>query len=410
MKAVDIIQIALLVAGGPISVWLAIRMIRQSEDQRRLFFQLGWTALTVMVILALCRYLKGKIDGGVDYGMALISGGAIAGMGIAMAAIWRRNIAEWIAKPFGSIYDGGGQEVDRQPLYSIAEARRKRGYYDEAILEIRNQLARFPEDFKGQMMIAEIQAENLNDMRGAQLTVQRLCAQRGHAPRSIAFALNSLADWYLKYEQDRDAARQALERIGELFPDTDLSAMAAQRIAHLADLEHLLAHYDPKKVVLKPSVANMGLLPVDQQLKAPQEDPDREIAAYVRHLEQHPLDSEAREKLAILYADHHGRLDLAADQLEQLISHSGQPGKRVVHWLNLLADLQVRHGAGHDTVAGTIKRIIELYPGSPAARLAGVRLDHLKLELKGQTKGSTVKLGQYEQDIGLKRGLPGNKL
>jgi hypothetical protein len=33
-------------------------------------------------------------------------------------------------------------------------------------------------------------------------------------------------------------------------------------------------------------------------------------------------------------------------------------------------------------------------------------MELLKLELKAREKGQTVRLGSYEQNIGLKRGLP----
>ena len=59
-------------------------------------------------------------------------------------------------------------------------------------------------------------------------------------------------------------------------------------------------------------------------------DPGEAAAAYVRHLEQHPLDMEAREKLAVLYAGHFKRLDLAASELEQMIAQPNQPPKLVV--------------------------------------------------------------------------------
>src|SRR6185295_15285044 len=108
----------------------------------------------------------------------------------------------------------------------IAEAKRKRGQYTEAIAEIRKQLVRFPTDLIGQMMIAEIQAEELNDLPGAELTIRRLCDQPGHAPRNVAHALSTLADWHLKYELNRDAARVDLQQIIERFPDSELSLAA----------------------------------------------------------------------------------------------------------------------------------------------------------------------------------------
>ena len=115
---------------------------------------------------------------------------------------------------------------------------------------------------------------------------------------------------------------------------------------------------------------------------------------YVKHLEQHPLDTEAREKLAIIYADHYERLDLAADQLEQLIAHPYQPAKNVVHWLNLLADLQMRHSGNYETVRQTVQRIIELYPDTAAAQAARNRVDYLKLELKGKQKSQRSSLAR----------------
>src|SRR6185295_8930700 len=118
----------------------------------------------------------------------------------------------------------------------IAEAKRKRGQYTEAIAEIRKQLARFPTDLTGQLMIAEIQAQDLNDLPGAEVTIHRLCDQPGHAPRNVAHALSTLADWHLKYELDRDAAQLDLQQIIGRFPETELSLAAEQRIAHLASM------------------------------------------------------------------------------------------------------------------------------------------------------------------------------
>jgi hypothetical protein len=126
---------------------------------------------------------------------------------------------------------------------------------------------------------------------------------------------------------------------------------------------------------------------------------------YVNHLERHPLDTEAREKLASIYTDHYKRLDLATEQLEQLITQPNQPIKNVVRWLNLLADMQIRSGADYETVKLSLERIIELDPHMAAAEMARNRLGLLKLELRAQAKKEDVKLGTYEQNIGLKRGL-----
>jgi len=105
----------------------------------------------------------------------------------------------------------------------------------------------------------------------------------------------------------------------------------------------------------------------------------------------------------VIYAGHYGRLDLAADELEQLIQQPNQPARLVVHWLNLLADLQIRCGSDYQTVAHTLQRIIDRDPNLAAAEVARNRLALLKLELKSKEKSQSVALGSYEQNIGLKQ-------
>ena len=106
-------------------------------------------------------------------------------------------------------------------------------------------------------------------------------------------------------------------------------------------------------------------------MKPAEANPEQVAADYVKHLEQHPLDMEAREKLAVIYADHYGRLDMAAGELEEMIGQPNQPGRLVVHWLNLLADLQIRHGAGYETVEQTLQRIVDRAPDGAAAGSPG---------------------------------------
>lgn len=387
-----------LIVFGALAIWFGWRTLKRAEDPALLVFK--WIASAFMIWVTFWKVAP-MAERNPFIGIPMA-----AACGLVFVVLWRHSLAALIAKPFSDLYDGGSREVDPHPVYSIAQAKRKRGYYLEAVAEIRKQLERFPEDFEGHLLLAEVQAENLNDLPAADVTIRRLCHQPGHSPRNIALALNYLADWQLKYAQDREAARQALEEIIELLPDSEMSALASQRIAHLADTEHLLAHHDLKPISLKPGVENLGLLASNRQPHAPEPEPGTQTLELVRHLQLHPLDTDAREKLALLYANHFGRLDLAADQLEQLIAHPNQPARRVVHWLNLLADLQIRHSANYDTVRQTLQRIIDLYPNSAGAEMALSRLNHLKLELKGKDKGQSVPLGTYEQNIGLKRGLP----
>jgi hypothetical protein len=326
-----------------------------------------------------------------------------AAAGIVLAIFWVPAITDYCGRLFGSIYDGGSEETDPKPFYSIFHAKKAKGLYLEALVEIRKQLDKFPTDFEGLIFLADLQAEHLNDLPGAAITIQRLCAQPEHSQRDISYALNRLADWHLDLTKDRDSAREVLSQIIVTMPGTDMALRAAQRIGHLANNETLLSADDRQKIEVKKGVKNLGLLRGDDgRLRAPVVDQEKLAAAYVEHLREHPLDTEAREKLAILYVKHYSRLDLATDQLEQMIQQPGHSSKKVIHWLNVLADLQVLAASEFEEVAATLQRIIDLYPDVAAAETARRRIGVLKLELKANHHRDAVRLGTYEQDIGLK--------
>ena len=373
-------------------VWLIVRSLRKAEDPARVLVK--WIITVPIVgLMAAAVPLFGPIGPFVIVFCAVV-----------FSILWTPHIAAAIFKPLTSMYDGGNIPPVPRPAYSVAQARQKQGRYQEAAIEIRAQLAKFPTDFEGHMLLAQLQVENLNDLAGAEATIEQLVAQPGHAPCNIAFALYSLADWHLKHAKDPAAARLALERVLELLPNSEFALGAAQRIAHLADRETLMRANDPQAIAVPEGVQNVGLLRQSPGIGPVATDPANLANEYIKQLEQHPLDTEAREKLAILYLDHYGRLDLASGELEQLITMPHQPHRLVVHWLNLLADLQIRSGADYETVRDTLQRIIDLDPGLASASNAQSRIALLKLELKAKQKSQTVKLGSYEQNIGLKRG------
>jgi tetratricopeptide (TPR) repeat protein len=386
----------LLIASVGLVGWFIVRTIRRAEDPAAMVFKWIITALIVVFIVWKVAPLVGQ--GGYSGAFGGIPLSAVCGLGLAI--IWRQHLANLVAKPLGSLYDGGDTPPEPAPAYSIAQARQKQGKYLEAIVEIRKQLDQFPTDLQGQMLLAQIQAEDLKDLPAAELAIQHLCAQPGHAPANLAFALYSMADWHLKYGRDRDAARRNFEQVIALLPDTEFALTAAQRIAHLGGEEM----DKPKTFNVVEGARNIGLARGREIVAQPQQDPGLIAADLVKHLEKFPLDAEAREKLASLYADHYGRLDLATDQLEQLIQQPHRPGKLIVRWLNLLADIQIRCGGDYETVKETLQRIVDLDPKLAAAEAARNRIALLKLELKAKQEKAGVKMGVYEQNLGLKRG------
>lgn len=391
-------------AVAAIIVWILWRWLKKTDDPTLLVTK--WLVSIPGIISFVCViwYLDKRMDNGVDYGAAFISVLWTAATGIYFAAIWRSTISMILAKPLGAIYDGGTDEVDPQAYYSVAESKRRKGDFSGAVSDIRKQLEKFPGDFHGQMMLAEIQAENLNDLAAAEISIQRFCNQKDHAPRNIAYALNTLADWHLKLSVDPDAAREALQKIMQMLPGTEFALLAEQRIGHLATREHLMASHDRPRVALPKGVQNIGLMQSSAHLAPVAADEAKRAEELTAHLIAHPQDTDAREQLAVIYADHYQRLDMATDQLAQLIDQPNQPSRNVIRWLNKLADLQVRHGCDYDTVWKTLSQIIERYPNNAAADVARNRLDLLRLEMKVKDGARSVKLGDYEQNIGLKYG------
>jgi TolA-binding protein len=402
----SVLNVGLLILFGAAASWLLWRSFKRSDDQPGLLFKWALSAVGGYFLFKLGRGLAATLDEGLDIGAAFFYAISAAALGLCFAVLWRRTLAELIAKPFGALYDGGNAAPDPTPAYSAAIAKRKRGDFLGARQDVREQLRRFPTDVTGQMLLAEIEAQDLKDLPAAEIVVQRFVNQPGHTPTNIAYALNSMADWQLKFAQDRDAAQVCLERIIELLPDTEWALRASQRIAHLGTLDLLLGTEGRRTFKVEPAVGDLGLRPTPTGGPPAEPDGAALAAQYVRHLEQFPHDTEVREKLAQLYAGHYSRLDLAEGQLEQLIQYPNQPVKQVVRWLNLLADLQVQHGGSLETVRSTLQRIVDRFPDTAAATMAQSRLEHLPLEFRGKTKSQAVTLGSYEDDLGLKGRLP----
>ncbi len=356
---------AVLCAG--IIGWILYRWLKKSDDPARLISK--WAITAVMGGITGWVAISNYQEGG-SYGAAFIIGITCAICGIVLGITWGGNIADFLGRPLTSLFDGGDQEMPPTPFYSIAEARRKRGNYPEAVAEIRKQLERFPGDFTGMLMLAEVQAEDLNDFAGAQEAIERLLIESERNPANMALALNRLADWHLKFGRDPDSARATLERVLEMFPETEQAYLASQRIAHLATGEMLAEKHEPHRIKLGQYQENIGLLREPAKVRAPEEDPATVAGDLVRHLAQHPQDGEARERLALIYAEHYQRLDLAADQLEQLLAQPNLPVKPAVRWLNMLADLHLKHGGDLAAARLALQRVIDNFPNLAAAENA----------------------------------------
>jgi len=385
--------VLLLAAAG--AAWLGWKFLKKSHDPGRLVFK--WIITAGALIALIVTFPK----------LTLAAPLFAAFVGVWLGIMWAPNLAAMVARPLTSFYDGGDVEPEERPFYSIARAKQKQGKYHEAIAEVRMQLQRFPHDYEGWMFLAEMYGDHLKDNAGAQSCIEELFRhEEGHNEKNLAFALNRSADWHLNLAADRDAAHASLERITELFPDTEYAHNAAQRIAHLTSDKMLAEQRERPRIALTRHEGHIGLA---GEVARPQEkelDPAEKASRLVEHLNQHPRDAEAREELAIIYADHYGRLELAGDQIEQLIAAPGASQKNVAHFLNLLADVHIRNGGSRAIAETALRRIIELYPNAAVAANAEKRIAYLETELRRNQQSQVVQLGSYEDNLGLKGNVP----
>jgi tetratricopeptide (TPR) repeat protein len=374
----------------PVLAFLAFRSYSRSDDRRSLVLKWVVSVPCVLIIRFLIRMQSPWTP------ILLLFPAIILGL------LWAPSVGAILAGPLTDTFDGGSEEAEAKPFYFIAEGKRRKGLYEEAIAEVRKQLELFPGDSEGYTKLASIQMEDLKDLPAAQATLNEFLELPDRAPNEMAGALHLLADWQLQFGRDAQAAIGSLQRIVQLYPGTPFAHAAEQRIAHLGSADETSRVRYQGKFTMKPGERDVGLRKDSAPVSAPA-DPHALAEEYVRQLELHPSDTDTREKLAVLYAEEFQRLDLAADQLEQLIALPAEPPKHVARWLNLLATLHIK--VAHDVAAAesALHRIIERFPGGALATVAVSRLATLQSELKPSQKTPTKTLGVYEKDIGLKQ-------
>jgi len=108
----------------------------------------------------------------------------------------------------------------------------------------------------------------------------------------------------------------------------------------------------------------------------------------------------------VIYAEHYERPDMAVAQFEDLVQQPNQPIKLVVHWLNRIADIHIKHNSDLQSARAALERIIEMYPTSAHADKARQRIEYLRMSLRVKESTKSLQLGTYEQDIGLKQQRP----
>ena len=341
-------------------------------------FQVGKGVVSFLVLFMLT--VPGLHFLAMNHFFATVLGVVLVGTGgLVQARIWAPQVRQALAAETENVKMDAGSSC-----YGVAEALRQQGRFTEALAEVQRQLTTRPNDFLGLVLLAEIQAENLNDLAAAQRTLDDIVNAPGQSPPNIAYAFNQLATWHLKFNRDAVAARHALEKILNRFPQTPWAQAARQRISQLRAADAAGNTLTTVPPVIK-APATLSAVPANTVSLV---DPVKATAELVKRLEDYPEDLAAREQLARLYADHYHRPDLAADQLDQLITFPGQPAGQVNRQLQMLIDLQLKQQDGLDLARQTLRQIMDQNPNTLAAELAQKqweRINHTRVSTQTPT-------------------------
>jgi len=214
-----VVNVSLSLLGLGFLVRLSVRTLQRSGEPMKLV----WKWAVTLPFVAFCLFFAAHLG---PFGPFLI-----VFMAVVLSFMWTPHISEMLFSPLTNLFDGGHEPPERKPYYSIALTKHNRGKPHEAVAEIRRQLAQFPNDFEGVMLLARIQAEDLADLAGAENTLNHFCDWPGAPVKQVAAGLTQLADWHMKIAADVEAARTALQKIVTRFPGTEISLQAEQRLA-----------------------------------------------------------------------------------------------------------------------------------------------------------------------------------
>lgn len=300
----------------------------------------------------------------------------VAGILLLLARLWGGELIGVVADPLGDMIDGGKEQLKPQPFYAHAEARRMAGDIPGAIAAVRAELVKFPVDYDGRMRLAALLAEDAKDLPGALAVVDEALQLPELRPGQIAYALNTAADWHLKFGRDTESARLAIERLVTRLPGTDAARHAQQRLANFATPEMLAYEDDHQPIVMPEFDRKLGL-----RRKKPSAPEKPDINAEERRLRERLAkqsnDWVAREELARLYVEQFEFVERGVQELEVLIRTPGQPQREVVRWLHQQADWQAKRLHDVTGARATLGRVQELYPKSAAAECAARAIEFL---------------------------------
>jgi hypothetical protein len=270
--------------------------------------------------------------------------------------------------------------VKRKPMYSAAIARMKFGKYAQAEKEIIRQLENAENDFDGWMMLAELYANQFNDLNEAEQMIVEICDQPKVTPSQLSIALHKLADWHLKIGSDPDAARRALQVITLRLPGSHLARMAELRSRQIPNTVEELREQGVARPVPMPGLSdNLGEA-TGTETVGDTKQAAKTANQLIERLTRDPNDVFTRERLARIMVEQLGKVDGGIEQIELLLGMADQPDVKRADWLGLIAAWYLKFKQNELMARGYMERLIREYPGYPQALAAQRRINLMTAE------------------------------
>lgn len=261
------------------------------------------------------------------------------------------------------------------PMYAKAIAKMKFGKYSEAEWEIINQLEKSQDDFEGWMILAELYANQFNDIAEAEQTVLEICEQPKTTAPQLSIALHRLADWQLNKGDNPDAARRALQMIIDRLPGSHLAHMALLRIGQLPQTTEDLRELRTIKPIPLPALGDsFDESPAELPSLEEKREAEKQAKTLVEKLTRNPNDTDARERLARLLAEKLSQADMAVDQLNLLLEMPGQPDDQRAEWMGLIAAWHFKYRQDTNNGRKALEALVDQFPNTAQAFAARRRL------------------------------------
>lgn len=206
----------------------------------------------------LMRYAKHAIAGG-DIGSAFFVAALLALYGIVLFLLFGSSVMGAVSRRFENLYMGRDEDYRIVPEYSIAEARVKKGKYQDAVDEYRKVIEAHPNDIYPHLRIADLAVNHLKDVKLAELELMSALG-KASGEDSTALAAGRLADLYQITLEDPVRALEVMKQLREKIPGTKQAGLAEERIAVLEGVVHggVPLPKAPDKIAARPSRYKMS--------------------------------------------------------------------------------------------------------------------------------------------------------